>query len=801
MQRAKTTLRQGYFQSSAFALLTAAYVLLIVVALATTRHSPNNYVQGAGKLLVGIVAFNRARQVRGNIRWFWALMGAVGTTTAIADVFYGYLGRPSTVSIADAFYMLAAPCAAAAILILLLGRCRHGVREVLVDAAIVGSVAVLVAWQILVTNTDKLAATSLLQRVVMSSYPVMDAVLISSLFALVLVPGRRPEPLVFFGGFMAFFLVGDLALGVWARTPDTGFLIASEVAFQIAFWMMAQGALHSSARTLAAPTDTPDRSASRGRLGLVAIGFIAAPALLLTCIALGYSAQLPVYIAGATVLTGLAISRMVLLLRKLEGERQQLRDAEGALTHQATHDSLTGLPNRGNILALLNREITDAQIAGTALSVLFIDLDRFKVINDSLGHGAGDQLLIDVAQRLEEAVAEAGVVGRLGGDEFVVSSHMGRDGSLAIADAIGTALNQSFHLGAREVFVGASIGVVQLADHEDGLAMLRDADIALYRAKALGRGRVVDFEGSMRIAVHEFHELETALRGAIERNELSLAYQPRVEIETARVVGYEPLLRWHRAGVQVPVVQCIEIAEVSGLIVPVGAWVLRRACRDYASLAQRSDVGPDTTISVNVSAVQFAHGDLVGLVGNALHESGVDPRRLILELTETALVQDAPHAIATLRELRELGVRIEIDDFGIGYSSLERVGQFPIDGLKIDRSFVNKLDTSVGAQAVVAGVIAMGATLGIDVIAEGIETGAQAAELVRLGCSIGQGYLFSPPRRLEDLRSKNQSVDLFPQSGPRTAGASKPSTYGWFGPSTSSSSRARRTRSSNDWAL
>ena len=801
MQRPELILRRGYFRSPAFLLITTAYAALVLVALLTTRSSPNTYVQGTGKLLVGLVAAGRARSVRGSIRWFWALMAGVGVTTATGDMVYGFLGRPSTVSIADWFYLLAAPCAAAGVLILLLGRCRHGVREVLVDGAIVGAVAVLIAWQFFVTNAGKLSADSLLERIVMPSYPVMDAILISSLFALMLVPGRRPEPLVFFGGFIAFFLVADVALGAWTRNADTGFLIASEVSFQVAFWLMAQAALHPSARTLAAPTDTPDRSASRGRLALVAAGFVAAPALLLASIALGYSAQLPVYIAGAAVLTALAISRMVLLLRKLEAERQQLRRTEGALTHQATHDSLTGLPNRGNILALLNREISVAHSAGTTLSVLFVDLDRFKVINDSLGHGAGDQLLIDVAHRLASAVGTAGVVGRLGGDEFVVSSQMGRHGSMAIADAIGTALDQPFHLGAREVFVGASIGAVQLADHEDGLAMLRDADIALYRAKALGRSKVVDFQSSMRIAVHEFHELETALRGAIQRNELSLAYQPRVEIETARVVGYEPLLRWHRAGVQVPVVQCIEIAEASGLIAPVGAWVLGRACRDYAALAERSDVGAATTVSVNVSAVQFAHGDLASVVANALHESGVDPQRLILELTETALVQDVPHAIATLRELRGLGVRIEIDDFGIGYSSLERVGQFPIDGLKIDRSFVNKLDTSIGAQAVVAGVIAMSATLGIEVVAEGIETAAQATELVRLGCSIGQGYLFSPPRRLEDLGPRIRSMDVFPLMGTRATGAPNRLTYGWFGPPTSSSSRTRRTRSSNDWAL
>jgi diguanylate cyclase (GGDEF)-like protein/PAS domain S-box-containing protein len=428
------------------------------------------------------------------------------------------------------------------------------------------------------------------------------------------------------------------------------------------------------------------------------------------------------------------------------------KHAEQAMAHQATHDALTGLPNRVLLEDRLQQAIARSQRDGTSVAVLFIDIDRLKSINDSRGHAVGDQLLIAVADRLRGAVRPTDALARLGGDEFViVTEGFGhRSNPQALVERVAATLSDPVQLAEMEVPVTVSIGVASSGPGGNATTLLRDADAAMYQAKERGRNQYVIFDETLRTRASHRRATEQALRDGLERSELVVHYQPVVELTAGRVVGVEALVRWHHPelGWLLPG-DFIAAAEDTGLIVELGATVLMDACAEVARWIRIAPELAGLSVSVNISARQLVRSELISVVREALAVSALDPSQLCLELTESVLLDDALFSARALGELKDLGVRIGVDDFGTGYSSLTYLQRFPVDTLKVDRSFVEGLgsgpNAARGDRAIVAGVIDLAHAFGLTTVAEGVETPKQLATLRALGCEQAQGYYWSPP--------------------------------------------------------
>ena len=442
--------------------------------------------------------------------------------------------------------------------------------------------------------------------------------------------------------------------------------------------------------------------------------------------------------------------------------------AEEQVKHLAFHDPLTNLPNRLLFNDRLTLAVAQAHRHNQRLAVLFLDLDRFKVINDSLGHSVGDELLRQVAERIQEYVREGDTVARLGGDEFtlLVPGISAEEDAAKIARKICEAIHDPFWIDGRELFVTTSVGVaVYPSDGHDGESLVRNADSAMYRAKDQGRDNYQLYTPAMNAKAVERLSLESRLRQAVANDELELHFQPFIDLRTAEVLGAEALIRWRHPELGlIPPMDFIPIAELSGLIVPIGEWVLRTACAE-ARKWHKKGFGR-MTVSVNLSSRQFQQTDLVSQVTNALEETGLEADKLDLEITESNAMQNAEHSINTLRGLKSRGVRISMDDFGTGYSSLNYLKRFPIDRIKLDQSFVRDLPSDKDDAAIAMAVIAMGRSLELVVIAEGVETEEQLAFLKGHECDQLQGFLLSRPltseafdRFLDDSRDPNSAQD------------------------------------------
>jgi diguanylate cyclase (GGDEF)-like protein/PAS domain S-box-containing protein len=434
--------------------------------------------------------------------------------------------------------------------------------------------------------------------------------------------------------------------------------------------------------------------------------------------------------------------------------------ADERLRHRVLHDSLTGLPNRLSFVDSLRDALQRGLGSGSPVGILFLDLDHFKLINDSIGHHAGDDLLQAVAPRLRAHLRPGDIVARFGGDEFgiLVDRLTDEEEAMAIADRVSGAFSEPYSMGGADHFVTASIGIAVARptgrDPVDAELLIRDADAAMYRAKERGRGRCEVFDAEMRArAVHRL-ETERELRHALNRDEFELHYQPLIALGSGEIVGLEALVRWNHPerGLLDPG-EFVSIAEDSGLIEPIGGWVQETACRQALGWHElRPDQRP-LDVAVNLSARQVAHRDLADSVREILARTGLDPVNLRLEVTESVLVEESASATATLEALSEIGVRLVLDDFGTGYSSLAYLNRFPFDALKIDRSFVEGLGVEQERTAIVEAVIGMARALSLDAIAEGVENEAQLSELRRLGCDFAQGHLFSRPLAPEKVTS------------------------------------------------
>lgn len=456
-------------------------------------------------------------------------------------------------------------------------------------------------------------------------------------------------------------------------------------------------------------------------------------------------------------------ARIGVMRARIMRANTELVNALGTIQDMATHDSLTGLHNRASMTDALEHAVSKARRGGESLAIFFIDLDGFKSVNDTLGHATGDQLLREIAQRLRARVRQSDLVARLGGDEFVimVETVSDRQGLQLLASKILAAAGEPMRLQGHEVAVTASIGIAVFPDDgSDVSTLLANADMAMYRAKALGRNRATEYSADLGESVVERFEIEKGLREGLRNNEFHLYYQPKIEFSSGKLLGVEALIRWHHPtlGVLGPD-RFIHVAESSNFIISLGQWVIEQACRQ-ASAWQRAGL-PHFSIAVNLSTNQLTDPSLAEHVAGALRASGVDPSMLEFEITETAVMKNMVEATALLESLRALGVRLAIDDFGTGYSSLAYLKRFPIDELKIDRSFVRDIPDDPDDMQIASAIIGMARGLNLRVLAEGVETAAQRDFLLAQGCHAYQGFLCSrpvPAAQFAELASRQQAA-------------------------------------------
>jgi len=466
----------------------------------------------------------------------------------------------------------------------------------------------------------------------------------------------------------------------------------------------------------------------------------------------------------AFTLIGMSTGWIRELLNRVNNQAEELREerkslqeevdkrvkAEGRLTHEALHDPLTNLPNRRLLVNRLDHAIEwNKRHPNDRFAIVYLDFDRFKIINDSLGHNIGDQLLIGMARRLKSSVRTIDTLARLGGDEFAIllEAFKSDDEVFMIVKRLQENLAAPFEVEGNSIVTTASIGIVMnLLQYERLEDILRDADIAMYSAKVSGKNRFKVFDVLMREEAEGILILESGLRNAIEKGEFRIHYQPILSLKTQQITGFEALLRWEHPerGMLYPR-DFIKSAEESGLIVPIGQWVLYEACHQMKQWQTQFSMEMPLTISVNLSSRQFAQPDLAQHIEEVLQETGLPARSLLLEITEMTLIEDIETAITKIEHLQTLGIGVEIDDFGTGYSSLGYLRRLPVNNLKIDRSFITTLGVSKSGVPIIRAIIAMANSLDMKVIAEGIETDDQMNNLIKLECDYGQGYLFSTP--------------------------------------------------------
>jgi len=700
------------------------------------------YVAGAmasvGAMEVG------ARRNRPSSRTPWNLLMAVQVVSAVGAVVRGLTGDPATGASlpADAVGMVVYALLFAW-LVQLVRAAGDGAREgALTDGLLMSVTAAAALWVLLLSPT-LVAPTPLLFRLTATLFPFLDMVVLFLLVRVALARARRIPSMSLLVAAFALLLTGDLlwalraaGYAVSTRLGDTGYLLA--------IGLVGAAVLHPSVRALTEPSPADARPLSRWRLLTVTLAF-GAPATLVLLRPITTLVDRVVVGFSILLLAGVAYVRTVRAVNQHAASEQRL-------AHQATHDPLTGLPNRilliERIAVALQRPAT---APGRAVAVLFVDLDGFKRVNDTWGHSLGDELLVAAGRRLASILREDDTLARVGGDEFVLLCTTADPGAElpAVAERVRAALSEPFRLSSGEVVVGASIGVTHSGLSGSAAApedLIRDADVAMYQAKGEGRNRWLLFAPAMRQVVAQRLETERALRGALEHGELVVHYQPVVRLADEAPVGFEALVRWERPGHGlVPPGSFIPVIEDTDLILPVGALVLRRAARQLAEWRASSPADRHLKVSVNVAARQLRDPAFVDLVRCVLLETGLPGGALTLEITESALVEDSDAILERLDALRALGAHLSVDDFGTGYSSLRYLKKFPVNQVKIDRAFVDGLGDDRDDEAIVAAVLAMAHALGLEVVAEGVETEVQRDHLRALGCDMAQGYLYARP--------------------------------------------------------
>jgi diguanylate cyclase (GGDEF)-like protein len=617
--------------------------------------------------------------------------------------------------------------------------------ETMLDAFAVSLASFALAWSFLIAPAVADASSPLTVRLMLAVYPALSVFIVAVLARSMMTDRSRSMATRYQLLAMGSLLVGDvlymlMELGKLHQTA------LADVPYVLAYGAFAAHALHPSMTDLARPavrSQTEPSSAGRSRLAVVALGILT-PVLVL----LGRTSQSTadkVVLSAVLILLALTATWRVARAVRVDARSRQ------RLAHQASHDRLTGLPNQ-----VLVRDVLGARSPDHQFAVLFVDVDRFKLVNDSYGHSVGDELLVEAGRRLAKAVGDLGIVARIGGDEFLVVANLADSVQRAVdvGERVRTSFLRSFLLSAGEIYTSVSIGIAMSGPGPaDAEGLIRDADTAMYVAKARGRDNVVVFDASMRDEASERLALEQDLRQAIVAQQFELWYQPIVRYPDGMITSVEALIRWHHPerGLVMPD-NFIRVAEEGGLIVEIGRWVIEEACRALARWRAEIPGADLLHTTVNVSARQLRDPMLATTIVNALARTGLPPSAICLELTESLLVEDPIASARVLDDLHAIGIRLAIDDFGTGYSALAHLKRFTVDVVKIDRSFVSGLDeVDSSDESLIAAIVAMSGALGISTVAEGVETEAQEAKLLELGCDFGQGYRYQRPTPEPDI--------------------------------------------------
>lgn len=674
--------------------------------------------------------------------------------------------RPALQAIPEALFLLVQLVLAAGLLFIVSRRLGSEPVSVLVDAMIVALGAWFLIWVALVQPTLTTSSETLLVVAIRGGTLATSALVLFTLAILLFGDTQRTPAVWFVASAIALTLLGDFLYAA----NDSGRVIISyrfSSAAYIACLFSASAAFwHPSISSLTNKGPLLPKRPIMGRLIITTL------ALLVPVVVLALNdptdSQDRVVRAISMFILGAAVTARVVHSVRANAITQR------ELIISAQTDALTGLPNRSLMITHVTHALVNALAEGRQPTVLFIDVDRFKNINDSLGHQAGDNVLVAVAQRLQHALPQRCIVGRISGDEFVILDPSNRNSSdaMMLADHILEAFYEPLSLRQGDVFVSASIGVANyrpdITKNADDL--LRHADTAMYRAKDAGRNCVAIFDESMLERVTQRLSVETALYRALERRELRLVHQPIIDIDLGDVVGFEALMRWDREdGSTVSPAEFIPIAEETGTIVPMGAWALLEALTHLRTWINEGTCRRDATMSVNVSPRQLHDPNFVAVVSEALMRAHVPADQLWLEVTESVMMAQPEQALEALKSLCALGVRVAIDDFGTGYSSLSLLQRFPIQCLKIDRSFVSGVAEDLGTRSLVRTIIAMGTSLGLDMVAEGVESVRQLQVLAELRCPKAQGFLISHPVPPDSMASTVAALDQL-GSWPRLRG-------------------------------
>jgi diguanylate cyclase (GGDEF)-like protein len=724
----------------------------LVVALVALRETDLAAipvaVAGLGAAIAA--ALGRVRN-RPQVSYPWLLFSLACVGFIVGAVLRQVLAGQALAPLADVATMAGYAATMGGFIGLLRGRQSNDstVHE-LVDGAIVlcaVSAVALVTFTLPTVSNVGIGEFALVQ----GAYPVIDAVMVFVAILLSWTSARRVTSFWLLALSVVFMLIGDSG---YASISTHGLSVGSpllDLPFVVAFTLFGAAALHPSMRTLSAVQQRPVQAWSRGRIGLL-VPMMLVPATVVLVDPEPSSAWVGSIAA--------AVIALLLLTRAVTAVQSHARAQEG-LRYQATHDSLTRLANRPRLVEVVDELLARALTHGDSVDVLFLDLDSFKLVNDTWGHQVGDRVLRLAARRLLTVTLPTDTVARIGGDEFVVARYVGKHGAPSgeeLAADIVDAFRQPLP-GEDSLVTTVSIGLAGSERHP-GLAgptsaesLLRDADTAMYRAKAAGRSRCMVFDPAMHDSVRHRVETELALRYALDRGELLLHYQPIVSLPSGEIVGAEALLRWAHPGIGlVSPLDFIPIAEETGLIVDIGEWVVSEALRQAARWRQlRAGSGlPDLWVAVNVSARQLRDYSLCDHVEAELVRHGVPADLLVLEITESAMMSDEDVAASLLLRLRDLGLTLAVDDFGTGYSSLGHLRRFPVSKVKIDRAFVSGIEHDADDAEIVRAVVAMSLAMRLDVVAEGIETEGQRDQLQQLGVQLGQGWLFGRPMPAED---------------------------------------------------
>jgi diguanylate cyclase (GGDEF)-like protein len=749
----------GTRPSRYFAALGIAFAAL--TALLGTGFGDIVYVVAMTQLVVSMVFVARTRRFE---RGFLVLVGLVGACYLVANLTSS--DAPAYEAALPALFALMGTLCIIGAIGIVLGRRRNGIADGVVgDAVIVGLGGWILSWVLLVQPVLSSTTASIPAAVLFGFTQPTACVLLFMMATLIFTRLERPPALWLLTGALFCSIVGDLVyalmnvghLGLGAERYGTAIYV-------VAYFLGTAAVLHPTMPSVIAARPEPAEMVPFGRL-IVTTFALVIPMIVLTVSASHDTTDLIVRAVSASILAGAVTTRVVYSVRANAR-------AQAALEVQARSDPLTGLPNRTVVLE--HADMLLRAMDGSAVTLYFVDLDRFKGINDSLGHGAGDEALRIVASRLSAAAPRDAIVARLSGDEFVIlkpSISLDRS-TTPMAELLMAVFTEPLALTAGDVFLTASIGVAVLGAGVSATAsdLIRRADTAMYRAKSVGRNCVAVFDESMHARAAHRLELETALHRALERHELQLYHQPILNLRTGTITGFEALMRWRREdGSDVSPAEFIPIAEEGGMIVGLGAWALLEATTQLRQWIDEETCPATSTMSVNVSPKQLEGDGFHAVVREALHRSRLPARNLWLEVTESSMIDDPEQALRTLEQLADLGVRVALDDFGTGYSSLSLLQRFPLQRIKIDRSFVNKVADDDHDRALVRTILAMGESLGLEVVAEGVETIEQLAVLTQMGCSHVQGYLISRPvhanamrgtlSALADVRTISQSTD------------------------------------------